>query len=220
MTNQPFPNLQSKITGPHGEVTPVWRAFFQAMWDRTGGSIASVYALLNGNALQRFKVAPAFTTDEAVNLGQGNALYQPIGNYAAKAGDPLQAFDVGPAVLPTQAVELVQMTTALALKADLASPALTGTPTAPTAAPGANTTQLATTAFVAALGALKAPLASPAFTGTVGLPVYTVATLPAGAVGQQAYVTDATAVTFGAIPTGGGLLGTPVAHDGTNWRMG
>lgn len=37
---------------------------------------------------------------------------------------------------------------ALALKAPLASPTLTGTPTAPTAAFGTNTTQLATTAFV------------------------------------------------------------------------
>ena len=36
----------------------------------------------------------------------------------------------------------------LALKADSASPALTGTPTAPTAAGGTSTTQLATTAFV------------------------------------------------------------------------
>jgi hypothetical protein len=39
---------------------------------------------------------------------------------------------------------------ALALKADLASPALTGTPTAPTAAGSTNTTQIATTAFVKA----------------------------------------------------------------------
>lgn len=54
---------------------------------------------------------------------------------------------------------------ALALKAPLASPVLTGTPTGPTAAPGTNTLQLATTAFVAALGALKANLASPALTG-------------------------------------------------------
>lgn len=38
--------------------------------------------------------------------------------------------------------------TALNLKANLASPALTGTPTAPTAADGTSTTQLATTAFV------------------------------------------------------------------------
>lgn len=37
---------------------------------------------------------------------------------------------------------------ALALKANLASPSLTGTPTAPTAAVGTNTTQIATTAFV------------------------------------------------------------------------
>ncbi|GEM_PF-3577182 len=37
--------------------------------------------------------------------------------------------------------------TDLALKAPLASPALTGTPTAPTAAGGTNTTQIATTAF-------------------------------------------------------------------------
>lgn len=38
-------------------------------------------------------------------------------------------------------------TNSLALKAPLASPALTGTPTAPTAAAGTNTAQLATTAF-------------------------------------------------------------------------
>lgn len=66
---------------------------------------------------------------------------------------------------------------ALALRAPLASPTLTGTPTAPTAAPGTNTTQLATTAFVkaaddilAAEVALRAPLASPALTGTPAAP--------------------------------------------------
>jgi hypothetical protein len=37
---------------------------------------------------------------------------------------------------------------AIALKADIASPALTGTPTAPTAAADTNTTQIATTAYV------------------------------------------------------------------------
>jgi hypothetical protein len=40
------------------------------------------------------------------------------------------------------------LSTSLGLKADLASPALTGTPTAPTATAGTNTTQVATTAFV------------------------------------------------------------------------
>lgn len=40
------------------------------------------------------------------------------------------------------------VTTALADKAPIASPALTGVPTAPTAAAGTNTTQIATTAYV------------------------------------------------------------------------
>tara|TARA_B100001564_G_scaffold97723_1_gene79946 strand:+ start:2780 stop:3553 length:774 start_codon:yes stop_codon:yes gene_type:complete len=48
-------------------------------------------------------------------------------------------------------------------------PAFTGTPTAPTAAQGTNTTQIATTEFVnaeiAADTATKAPIASPTFTG-------------------------------------------------------
>ena len=39
---------------------------------------------------------------------------------------------------------------ALALKAPLASPTFTGTPTAPTAPPGTDSTQIATTAFVLA----------------------------------------------------------------------
>lgn len=85
---------------------------------------------------------------------------------------------------------------ALALKAPLASPTLTGTPAAPTATAGTNTTQIATTAFVTAAAAavvadaindgttaiapsqnavfdalaLKAPLASPALTGTPTAP--------------------------------------------------
>lgn len=46
-----------------------------------------------------------------------------------------------------------------------AGPTFTGVPLAPTAAPGTNTTQLATTAFVAAGLALKANLASPSLTG-------------------------------------------------------
>lgn len=51
--------------------------------------------------------------------------------------------------------EVTGLQTALDAKAPLASPALSGTPTAPTAAVGTNTTQLATTGFVAAaIGAL------------------------------------------------------------------
>ncbi len=59
-----------------------------------------------------------------------------------------------------------QIDQALALKAALDSPALTGTPTAPTQAPGNNSTRLANTAFVqAALAALVA--SSPAALDTL-----------------------------------------------------
>lgn len=51
--------------------------------------------------------------------------------------------------------EFDAIATAIATKANLASPAFTGTPTVPTAAAGTNTTQAASTAFVqAALAAL------------------------------------------------------------------
>jgi hypothetical protein len=78
-------------------------------------------------------------------------------------------------------------TTSLALKAPLASPALTGVPTAPTAAALTNSTQLSTTAYadaaVSTLSgttttalALKAPLASPALTGVPTAPTATAGT--------------------------------------------
>lgn len=52
----------------------------------------------------------------------------------------------------------------------LASPAFTGTPTAPTASGGTNTTQLATTAFVQSAISGLATLASPALTGNPTAP--------------------------------------------------
>lgn len=57
--------------------------------------------------------------------------------------------------------------TALNLKANLASPALTGVPTAPTAVVGTNTTQIATTAFVKAAADSKLALAGGTLTGPV-----------------------------------------------------
>ena len=69
----------------------------------------------------------------------------------------------------------VPATGALAAKADLASPALTGNPTAPTPAPGDNDTSIATTAFVATAIAGKAGTSAPTInnivlTGTVTVP--------------------------------------------------
>lgn len=58
--------------------------------------------------------------------------------------------------------------TALDLKANLASPTLTGTPLAPTAAPGTNTTQIATTAFtIAEIGARLAAADALVYKGAI-----------------------------------------------------
>lgn len=69
--------------------------------------------------------------------------------------------------------ELTAVASAISSKADLNSPALTGTPTAPTAATGTNTTQLASTAFVqSAIGA--------ALSGVIVMWSGTIASIPSG----------------------------------------
>lgn len=67
--------------------------------------------------------------------------------------------------------ELTAVASAISSKADLNSPALTGTPTAPTASAGTNTTQLATTAFV---------LANAIPSGLISMWSGTIASIPSG----------------------------------------
>lgn len=106
---------------------------------------------------------------------------------------------------PAVSLNQVVIKSQLDAKADLASPTFTGTPTAPTAAPGTNTTQIATTAFVQA--------------NKNKLVGYTVATLPAGTIGDMAYVTDASGFSYNTVVVGGGSGVTIVFFDGTNWRV-
>jgi len=70
--------------------------------------------------------------------------------------------------------ELTAVASAISSKADLNSPALTGTPTAPTASAATNTTQLATTAFVQT--ALSAAFSS----GMIIMWSGSIATIPSG----------------------------------------
>lgn len=56
--------------------------------------------------------------------------------------------------------------------------------------------------------------------GVVSTAGYTVAALPAGTVGDRAYVTDALTPTFLGIATGGGAVVAPVFYDGSNWIIG
>lgn len=79
-------------------------------------------------------------SDITANLGVGKtitALSETDGKIAATASN-----------IQITESQVTNLTSDLALKAPLASPELTGTPTAPTAAQGTNTTQIATTEFV------------------------------------------------------------------------
>lgn len=91
--------------------------------------------------------------------------YTKATNFATK--DTLPTGNAGKIVKGTELdTEFNNIATAVATKADLASPTFTGTPAAPTAAAGTNTTQLATTAFVQAVGGRIVQTVTSVFTGT------------------------------------------------------
>jgi len=89
---------------------------------------------------------------------------------------------------------------ALALKAPLASPTFTGTPAAPTAGAGTNTTQLATTAFVFAESALKQGIAGSSAPTTTG--TSTALAIPSGTGPLTLYLNNASLLTVQGIAAG------------------
>jgi hypothetical protein len=78
----------------------------------------------------------------------GNVPVSQLGNLIDAAPAALNTLNELAAALNDDENYATTVTTALSGKAPLASPALTGTPTAPTAASGTSTTQIATTAYV------------------------------------------------------------------------
>lgn len=117
------------------------------------------------------------------------------------------ANDTDPPTNPYWTVDQIGYQTLTAAFAPINSPAFTGTPTAPTAAAGTNSTQLATTAFVeTALGGFNtsgfAPINSPVFTGTPQAP--TPATSDNSTdIATTAYVVAKIAASLPNLPTGG-----------------
>jgi hypothetical protein len=99
--------------------------------------------------------------------------------------------------------------------APLASPTFTGTPAAPTATTGTNTTQIASTAFVStAIAGITgyAPLVSPAFTGTP--------TAPTAAIGTNTTQLATTAfVAANALPFSGGTMTGVITYAAAQPRL-
>ena len=99
--------------------------------------------------------------------------------------------------------EFNNIVTAVGTKANASNAALTGVPTAPTAAADTSTTQVATTAFVTTEAALKADLAGAAFTGAIT----TTSTVDGVDIATRDGVLTTTAtVALEALPKAGGAL--------------
>lgn len=99
--------------------------------------------------------------------------YTKATNFTAK--DNLPSGNAGKIIKGTELdTEYTAIASAISSKADLNSPALTGTPTAPTAAANTNTTQVATTAFV------QTALSGAFSTGMIMMWSGTIATIPTG----------------------------------------
>ena len=172
----------------------VWNggtASLLASWPELTRSTAATYLIEGATAALALKAnlaSPTFTgvpaaptaapgtnttqvaTTAFVVAESASAATTAVNAVIASAPGALNTLDELAAALGDDANYATTVTNALALKAPLASPAFTGTPTAPTLIVGTATTAVANAAFVANELALKANLASPTFTGQVITP--------------------------------------------------
>jgi len=124
----------------------------------------------------------AVTGTNTTQIATTSFVQQELSVLTSGAPAALNTLDELAAALGDDSNYAATITTALGLKAPLASPTFTGTPTLPTGTiattqtAGNSTTAVATTAFVTTADNLKANLAGPTFTGTVTIPTLDVTT--------------------------------------------
>ena len=141
--------------------------------------------------------------------------YTKATNFTAK--DSLTTGDPGKIIKGSEIdAEYTAIATAITSKADTASPTFTGTPSAPTAASGTSSTQLATTAFVQAALAAAYPVGSIYTNATVSTNPATLlgfGTWAAFGAGRVAIGDDGSSFVAGA--TGGSADAIVVSHTHT-----
>lgn len=127
----------------------------------------SSYAPLASPTFTGIPLAPTATAGtNTTQVATTEFVRTEVSNLISAAPAALDTLDELAAALGDDANFASTVTTSLSGKAPLSSPTFTGTPLAPTAGNGTNTTQIATTAFVQDAISTKANLASPTFTGT------------------------------------------------------
>ena len=136
--------------------------------------VASVYKYKGSVATYAALPSTGQVVGDVYNVEENGANYAWDGSTWDKLGETI---DLSPYLLKTEAASTYATITNLNKKAPLASPSLTGTPKAPTAAAGTNTTQIATTAFVQnAIAAYSITLTAtnPALTPSSGICTWTI----------------------------------------------
>lgn len=118
---------------------------------------AEGFATINGNTIAVYFVAGNSADFPTLNVNSTGALHvrrgtstsgASVSGVDAKWGAGIQFFTYQSGYWIHSSADPVAVSNLANNKADLNSPALTGTPTAPTAVSGTDTTQIATTAFV------------------------------------------------------------------------
>ncbi|RXG93031.1 hypothetical protein [Bradyrhizobium zhanjiangense] len=194
------PNTVPFIDGASGGATFLISAFVRSLMN--SATATAFLALLGAAALN----SPAFTGTPTAPTPAGSDNSQTLATTAfvqariaaLVAGSPglLDTLNELAAALGNDPNFATTMTNALALKAPLNSPALTGTPTAPTVAGSTDsTTKIATTAFVqACILALAAVARTGAYSDLSGKPTLgTAAALDVGATANKVVQLDGSA---------------------------
>lgn len=112
-------------------------------FDGTANITFNVTAVAGGNVTGTVPAATKATQD-----ANGAAIHTTYAKLAGAAFTGTVTVGGAEVVVTTDITDMLTKTVAASTYAPLASPALSGTPTAPTAAKGTSTTQIATTAFV------------------------------------------------------------------------
>ncbi len=136
--------------------------------------VASVYKYKGSVATYAALPSTGQVVGDVYNVEENGANYAWDGSTWDKLGETI---DFSPYLLKTEAASTYATITNLNKKANTSSPTLTGTPKAPTAAAGTNTTQIATTAFVQnAIAAYSITLTAtnPALTPSSGICTWTI----------------------------------------------
>lgn len=136
--------------------------------------VASVYKYKGSVATYADLPSTGQVVGDVYNVEENGANYAWDGSAWDKLGETI---DFSPYLLKTDAEATYATITNLNKKANIASPTLTGTPKAPTAAAGTNTTQIATTAFVQtaiAANSITLTATNPALTASSGVCTWTI----------------------------------------------